>query len=366
MTSKYVLILMWIALCAVFAYSGRFSRMEYVEGRYEERYRWWFAFLVFVPVVWMAANRGNFQDTGIYLANFRKMPVEFSEIWSYMRNVGKDPGFSVLACLIKVFITQDGRIYLGILALLQIIAVVFVFRKYSTQFLISAFLFIASTDYISWMFNGIRQFTAVCIIICATPLMLKKKYGLLLIVLLLASTMHQSALLMIPFILIAQGKAWNKRTLLFIVGVILAVLFIGRFTTFLDDSLANTQYSNVVSDYTSWNDDGTNVFRVLVYSVPAILAFIGRKYISYSENRLINFCTNMSIISAGMYVISMFTSGIFMGRIPIYVSLYGYILLPWELDNMFSQRSRRFTCFCMIGAYLLFYYYQMHGIWHMF
>ena len=112
-------------------------------------------------------------------------------------------------------------IYLFIISLLLNIifhglSLLFVYRKYSPEYLVSIFLFIASADYISWMFNGIRQFTAVTLIFAATTLILKKKYLPVLLIVLLASTVHQSALLMIPFILIAYGKAWNKKTLLFV------------------------------------------------------------------------------------------------------------------------------------------------------
>ena len=72
----------------------------------------------------------------------------------------------------------------------------------------------------------------------------------------------------------------------------------------------------------------------------------------------------MSIVSVGFYVVSMFTSGIFIGRLPIYFSLYSYILLPWEIDNMFTKRSARLVYVMTICAYLAFYYYQMHFAWN--
>lgn len=44
------------------------------------------------------------------------------------------------------------------------------------------------------------------------------------------------------------------------------------------------------------------------------------------------------IISTALYAISMVTSGIFIGRLPIYCSLYANgILLPWELNHLFGQ-----------------------------
>lgn len=85
--------------------------------------------------------------------------------------------------------------------------------------------------------------------------------------------------------------------------------------------LEEIQYQNVVSDWQSWHDDGTNLLRVLVYNVPAVLSLVGLKYIHLGKSSVINVCTNMSIATAGFYMISMFTSGIFIGRLPIYFSL---------------------------------------------
>lgn len=209
------------------------------------------------------------------------------------------------------------------------------------------------------MFNGIRQFTAATITFACFELILNKKYVQTIIIIYLASLIHGSALLVIPFIFIAQGKTWNKKTLLFIAASMIAVLMIDNFTNIMDTMLAETQYKNVVSDWKEWEDDGTNILRVLVYSIPAILSLVGRKYIEYEDDPVINLCTNMSIISTGFYVISMFTSGIFIGRLPIYFSLYSYILLPWELENMFTERTTRMVYLAMILGYVGFYLYSV-------
>ena len=359
MISKYILVLIWIGVMAIVSKLVCVEKMEVVCGEKEKRYNWIFATLLFLPIIWMAGNRGWFADTSSYILSYRAMPSDISELPIYLSGVQKDKGFSILSVVLKSILKTDYRPYLMVLAIFQGISIITFFRRYSPKYIFSVFLFVASTDYISWMFNGLRQFMAVTIILFATPLMLKQKYISSIFVILLASTMHKSALLMIPFVIIAQGKAWNKKTITFILLTLLAVLFVDQFTNVLNDSLANTQYVNVVNDYTAWNDDGTNPLRVALYSIPAILSFICRKRIEKENNVLINFCTNMSIISMGLYVISMVTSGIFIGRLPIYCSLFGYILLPWEINKMFTRESQKIIYFVFIVAYLVFYCYSM-------
>lgn len=154
--------------------------------------------------------------------------------------------------------------------------------------------------------------------------------------------------------------------MLFTAVTLLMVAYVDQFTNILDSVLYDTQYANVVNDWTSFNDDGTNPIRVLVYTAPTILAIIGRSYIKNEDDRVINFCVNMSMISTGLYIISMVTSGIFIGRLPIYASLYNYILLPWEINHFFSEKSAKVVRGSVIVLYLAFYYYQMHFGWSLF
>lgn len=361
--SNYYLILVWVAVAGILGMMLQTKRVETVNGKKAWRYQPWWALIVILPLIIWTAYRDLVADTGSYMQVYSEIPRGVSNIPSYMDTVDKDKGFYLLSALIKSIFGSNANIYFLILAAVQAILLFRVYRKYSSRYMISFFLFIASTDYVSWMFNGIRQFTAVTITFACFELILKKKYVPATIIILIAATIHGSALLVLPFIFIVQGNAWNKKTLLFILGVILAIVFVGQFTNILDTLLADTQYTNVVSDWQEWDDNGTNVFRVLVYSVPTILALIGRKYIVAADDKVINICTNMSIVSAGLYVISMFTSGIFMGRLPIYFSLYNYILLPWEIDNMFEEKSAKIVYLLLIGFYMIFYYFQMHFSW---
>ena len=335
MDKNYILIIGWVAVMAMLSVLTSVKRVETVCGKKEYRWRPVWAVVTFLPLIIWCGYRENIGDTWAYKKSFSEMPVSLG---------------------------NHVNIYFIVLAAIQAGVLIYVYRKYSSRYLVSFFLFIASTDYISWMFNGIRQFLAVTITFIGIKFILDKKYAKAIILILIASLMHQSALLVIPFIFIAQGKAWNKKTLLFMVAVIAIVAGIGQFTNVLDSMLAETQYKNVVSDWQSWNDNGTNALRVLVYAVPSVLSLIGLRFIRNEDDKVINLCTNMSIVSVGFYIVSMFTSGIFIGRLPIYFSLYSYILLPWEIDHMFTKRSARLIYVVMVVGYLGFYLYSVNNL----
>ena len=365
--NQYVLVLFWVALMAFVGHRLINLKTETVLGQETQRVSWLFAILTILPLLFFTASRvvHGFGDTASYHDAFIMMPNELSGIGEYLENVDKDHAFAVLSILIRVLISQDYVVYFFIIAAIQCVLLVYVYRKYSEDFSMSMALFVISTDYIAWMHNGIRQFTAVTIILATTTLILRKKYLPVFAIIFFASLFHRSALIMIPLVIILQGKAWNKKTLVFIIFTILAITFVGEFTNLVDSSMQDTQYKNVVWDYTYAKDDGTNPFRALVYAIPTIIAFIGRKEIINSDNKLIHFCTNASLISTGLYVVSIFTSGIFFGRLPIYVSLYNYILLPWEIKHIIPEHIRKPFVLLMFVLYSVFYYYQVSVVWNL-
>lgn len=358
--AEYLIILIWPAIVA--GVTNLYGKKKAIKVFNKIEYRHFFLPLIIavIPLIYYTANRSlYFGDTSAYVYAYNQIPTEFSSINDYMLTVNKDEFFYLTSAVIKIFITNNHTTYFAILAVFHIFCVLFVYKKYSDSAFLSLFLFLASTDYISWMYNGIRQFTAVCLTFLCFGLILKKKFIPAIIIIAFASFFHGSAIVVIPFIIIAQGKAWNKNTLLFIFGIILTLTFLDEFTSILDTVLTDTQYTNVVSDWQSSNDDGTNVIRVFIYSIPAILSLFGRKKIKNFNNPIINLCTNMSIASSGFYIISMFTSGIYIGRLPIYFSLYSYILLPWEIKHLFNKDVSKSITALMIFAYIGYYFYSL-------
>ena len=363
--TNYWWLLIWVfvggAILSVFVP----KRQEIVLGKIEERWNIAPALILILPyIVWAGFRSYSFGDTSAYQKTFRECAASFGEIGTYISGVSKDKGFYLFMALEKSFLGNSDRVFFLLLAALQLLIIVWMCRKYSEDFWFSIFLFIASTDYLSWTFNGIRQFTAVVLIYAATPLIVKKKYIPSILIILFAATMHQSALLMIPVIFIIQGKAWNKKTIFCIIACLAVLLFVDQFTNIMDSMLSETQYVNVVSDYQSWDDDGTNPLRVLVYSIPTLLSLIGLKYIRKENDPMINLTVGASAIACGIYIISMVTSGIFLGRLPIYMSLWSQcILLPWEIKHIFTERSAHVIKLVTVICYCVFFFYQMHFAW---
>ena len=356
--------LVWIFAAGIVLYSMP-KKTQYIGGQYVQRWHWVTVIMLVLPYILWAGYRTNFIDTITYIQTFQMVPSSISLIPAYLEAYDKDQGFSVLMIVLKSLGVRNYHTFFMLIAAFQMFCLVYTFRKYSENFWISMFLFVVSTDYLSWMHNGIRQFIAVGMTFAAFGMLVRKKYIAFTLVVLLASTIHGSALLMIPFAYVMTGPAMNRKTLLMIAGVALMIPFIDRLMPLLEDFLMDTQYDDVMTNGIWENDDGTNLIRVIVYSVPALVALLGRRYIQYNRDPVVNMCINASMITVAMYLVSSVTSGIYIGRIPIYTTLHGYMVLPWLIDQIFEKRSARLIKFLMVTFYVAFYYYQMEIIWQL-
>lgn len=322
------------------------------------------AFVCILPYwIWAGGRTTAWGDTHSYVATFNGAPTNISGMFSFVENIGKDYGFYSLMVIIKSIIGNNPQIFLFIIASVQIAFLIPTLRKFSSNYWFSIFVFVATGEYMAWMHNGIRQFLAVTIVFSTTKWIVEKKYARVVICILIASLIHQTALIMIPFVVIVVGKAWNRRTIFSMVVVIFIITSVSRFTNLLENMLTDTQYSSAVNEMVTTldADGGASIYRVLVFAIPCILSLFGLKYIKASRDPMIHLAVNFSILTTGLFVVAMFSSGIFMGRLPIYTSLYSNcILLPWEIENFFEEKSSKIIMIAAVIAYSLFFYYQMH------
>lgn len=358
---QWYLFVLLLAVARLAAVAHQTYTIEFF-GRKETRYKWFPVLLITVPLIWLAATRADgFGDTAAYRVHFFELPSSLWDVSGIIDEETKDPGFTVFATFLKSVIGSNDVVYFGVIAAICLLCVAYTFKKYSHNFIMSMFLFIASGDYVQWTHNGIRQFIAVAIIFAATELLLKKKYVPYILIILLAYTIHATSLLMIPICFIVQGKGWNVRSVLFTVAVLIAINFSGNLSDFIVDFMMDTQYSGEVNQFLATT--GTNILRVFVFAIPPVLALVFKRYVEAAKSPILDLSANMSIVSMGAYIISAVTSGIFVGRIPIYFSLYNYILLPWIVENVFDKRSAKLVYAAIILFYLVFYYYQVEITW---
>ena len=175
--SGYIRMLLWLLIYTALSAVLEVQQSETVCGVQTVRFTKLWATLGVLPLLIFCTLRGDIGDTYNYMHAFSEMPSTFSALPDYIQSLQKDHGFFLLSALIKLLCGGQVRVWFCILAALQLWPLVKNYRLYSESYCISLFLFIASTDYISWMMNGMRQFLAAALVFACCPLLLRKRYG---------------------------------------------------------------------------------------------------------------------------------------------------------------------------------------------
>ena len=375
----------WIMLIWIFAVTCLFQprlskRILADDGVYDYKSTIGFSFLVFIVPLVFIALRSGFIDTGSYIGTFNNAPTDMSQFNEFINRTDKSYFFYALLMLFKVYISDNAQWWIAAIAVLQCVLVMRTFRKYSCDMGLTVYLFMASGIVCNWMCNGIRQFIAVSVIFACTQLLIDKKWFIYIpVVLLMMGVMpitsrfglptppwflcgvHQSTLVMLLGCFFIQGKAFNKRV--WVLAGIFAVLVIsGTLDNALDTSVENTTYVKDMEYVDA--DTGTSWIRVIVESVPFVMAFVARKEIKKEGNLppIIALSVNASVVTTVLYIASAFTSGIYVGRLPIFTEMYNFILLPWLIKHPYKKYRQHFTI-AMILGYVAYFYYQVNIVW---
>ena len=318
------------------------------------------AILLFLPIFWTACMGTPVNDVPLYIMSYKLLPNTWKEIMIRIGEMDSGQGFVIMEWLIKMVFGGSVTAFRVCLALIHSIPIIYIFRKYCEQYWIGIYLFVASACPMAWMMNGMRQFIAVVIIFSALPFIIRKEYIKVLLLIIIAVTIHSSAIIMLPIVFIVQGKAWNKKTLIFIVAAIVAVFVLNNNTALADTMLQGTEYAGSISEMAAMGDDGVNPIRVLVSAVPMLLSYMERKNIRVEKDQLIHTCVNLSIITVGLNLVAMVTSGILIGRLAIYTSLYGFLVLPYLIRKVFTKEFQKIINAMLVILYFIYYLVETH------
>lgn len=339
-------LLLWIGLVAFIAYAAKIKKSETVLGQQTERYSLLFAAVFFLPVFLFTSVGEIRGDVWAYIDGFDSLNISISEVINTWWENDKGPGFLLIEVLIKQYIGNDHTIFRIVFGLIQSIPLVILYRKFSEDYIFSVFLFITTGCYSGWMMNGLRQFVASCIIFAALPLMVKKKFVPLVAVILIAISIHRAAIIMLPVIFLVQLKPWSKITIVSLLALATVLYFyIG--------------HSDWISEETLQASKGSNPLRILIATIPTVIAFVGRKKIELNNNPLINICVNMSIVTVIIYINASLTSGVLTGRLPGFTALYNFILIPYLAKDVFDESISKSIKLFFILFYTVYFLYQL-------
>lgn len=296
-----------------------------------------------LSLVLVAGLRNNIGDTYFYMHAYNI--TEFN--WEYIQH-NKDMGFNIFQMILKGY-TDDPQVMVFITALITNLLIVVTLYKYSRLIEISLYVYITSGMYLVSM-NGIRQYLAAAIVFAATKYIFDGNWKMYVLIVLFASTFHQSALVLIPVYFLIRRRAWSGITFLLLFLAVLIVIGFNQFTELLFKAIEDTQYSQ----YKEFHEGGANILRVVVDSTPLILAYIGRDRLKEIFPKC-DFIVNMALLGTVFMFIS--TQNWIFARFSIYFGLYQLILISWVVKS-FTDKDQKLIYYAVLVCYFIYFVYE--------
>lgn len=298
---------------------------------------------VMISMVLVAGLQNNIGDTVYYMHSYNITTFNLETI-----KFEGDFGFNMYQMVLQSM-SSDPQLLIFMTALITHVLIIAVFYNYVKLFELSVYLFIATGLYTVSM-NGIRQFLAAAIIFTATKYLIEGHFKKFALVVLIASTIHTSALIFIPIYFVVRMKAWSKLTFILIAGAVLLIFAYNEFAELLFSTIESSQYGH----YKDFEEGGSSWMRVLVYCVPLILAFFGREKLK----RILpgsDVFVNLTMLNAIIVLIA--TQNWIFARFSIYFGLYNVVLIAW-LVLLFRKRDQKLVYYAIILFYFVYFYYE--------
>lgn len=301
-------------------------------------------------VFWMGIHTWM-ADSTAYIIKYNSINTDLSAIPQVLLSDGKSVLWSASQILIKGLISEDFHVWFIILSSIMGFSVSHFYRKYSELFFYSMLLFIFTRE-MTYMYNGMRQFLAITLLLPAFPWLIEGKTTKYMILIAILSQIHFTVLIMIPIYFITRCKPWGVITTLSTIGMGIMCTFIAPVAQGMEAALENTHYEN----YSIISDGGMHPLRAIVTVVPVIIAWLMRKNLAKENNKLLNISINMCLMCALLSIFSVFTSGILMGRLPVYCGMYTAVGIPMILLRIRNKPLRQFTLTSCIVGYAVYFY----------
>lgn len=293
------------------------------------------ALLVCVVFVFFYAARWYVgTDFGAYLGIFYEyLGVDLSSI------IGtRDWGFYLFTAIIGNYVVTDFFLYSVIIGAIIYCLIIFTYRKYTSDFLMTCALYVTMCLYTS-AFNGTRQTFASAILFAGIPLLFKRKnWWKYILIVLIAYTFHSTALMVMPFFILCKLKPWKKPFVFVCIVLVLLIIFLPGLWTTIIDALESIGQNKLADDYADLEKlrAGVNFLRILVAAFPVVISLIYYPKLS-RENKHIDFFINMAVFNLLFMVCGMRLT--VLARFAMYFNLALPVLVS-DFANVFEKKSK--------------------------
>ena len=308
-------------------------------------------------IIWMTCFsflRTNYNDTATYITHFiqSETTADF-----FARNGLLDWTGNPLSELYRDIvreITTNYHIYFFFPAFFSSFAIVKLFKRYSVNPAFSLLIFFSIGTYVMYI-AALKQCLAIFFLMMSLPYAIDKKYVRFYLLVFVAILFHTHAFMFLILPLLLE-KPWSKITW---IGLAVTLFAMATYNATLGAFMKYAQsLGALVDDGELFDGHRINVLRVVVYWIPALLAFIFRRKLFRNSTRYENLFVNMAITSSMILMLGMIQGGNLFARMAAYFEIGTAIALPWMIKKLFAMRSVRAVTVCATVLYFGYFLYE--------
>lgn len=294
-------------------------------------------FFVIVCVIilsFVSAARGDFSTdyNGYEQIYLRFSSYSLGDILQRGYFANPETGYLVFQHLIRMLFGNVIYIFI-ISSVIVVYSNIYVLKK-NPEILLVVFLFVNGGIYFD-SFNLVRQALAVSIVLCGSRYLYERKLTKYLMVILFASTIHISALIMVPFYFLSKISL-KKKHLGILFGVLVCVIMLQPYIT-----------SYVVRYMWNWYDwekvggfSWKNIVSPVAMSVlGAVLYLVNTKKEMKEKLKIENVQLIAMFFYLGFNVMGLYNR--YIGRMSMYFSTYTISFLGFQVSNSRHKKILR-------------------------
>lgn len=274
-------------------------------------------------------------DTSAYYYSYLNVKhMSFNELFQNVfvktvSNTGnKDPGYDLFVKLTQI-ISEDYQVFLMIVALIFMIPFIIWVWSESKNPLIS-FVLYSSLFYAFFAITGIRQTISTALVVLVGDRLIKERKLIpFLIVAFVASLIHMSSLVFVPFYFLSRLKIRQKTVVL--AGLACATSFVFK-SQLKNIFIFISGYEDYSATYTGAGTS-TFTFLLLILFVLSIFAYRRDEYIEENQRFYI-------ALYLAMFFVPLTWLNPSAMRIVQYFSIYLVLLIPEMIEAVFSEKSK--------------------------
>jgi hypothetical protein len=286
--------------------------------------------LVLVAVA--ALRWGVGTDFFQYVDNYQSYKSSFFSDFATL----DEPGIKSIAWVVS-HLKDDAAVFMASTSIITVGLILWTITRYSNALIASFLLFIFVG---SWhgTFNGIRQYLACAIVFAGHRLIMERKLLRYLLVVVLASLFHISALATLALYFVPNRRLAGRTIALLAVGA-LAILYLSDTALVLVEAVRG---EIVITEYTTRN---VNPLRVAVAVVPVLLYWTRGVRVERDSDW---FYRNMMVVHAVVVLAASWSA--YLTRFGIYTSVF----LPLVIPRLIDFPDRRLTAVARVAVVLMY------------